>query len=192
MITIPVKTGTERMVSMIPEKPILVFPSLANTLGLEEATMLSLMDQLTHHRQGKYSRGYHWYQINASELEAVQGFWNDHDIQRISQRLRDLGMILLSSAPYTQCRELLFAYNQSSNDRSSSVTLQTATSTHQISPGATLMPAKWQPGDEVLSGLSQHNIPDHFAREQLPEFVNYWRESGEARCHFRKTRRTGS
>lgn len=169
------------MATMMPEKPILVFPSLANTLGLEEATMLSIMDELTHHRQGKYSRGYNWYQINADELESVQGFWNDHDIQRISQRLRDLGMILLSSSPYTQCRQLLFAYNQSSNDRSSSVTVKAAKPIQQISPGVTLMSANWQPSDEVLASLGQHNIPEHFARDQLPEFVNYWRESGEAK-----------
>jgi hypothetical protein len=161
----------------MPEKPILVFASLANTLGLEEATMLSLLDELTRHRQSKYSSGYHWHELNADTLAIVQGFWNDHDIQRISQRLRDLGVILLSSAPYVQCHQLAFAFNQPPS--APSTPLQETVPKRQLSPGTTLMPANWQPGDDVLASLSQHNIPEHFAREQLPEFVNYWRESGE-------------
>lgn len=163
---------------MMPERPILVFPSLANTLGLEEATMLSLLDELTLNRQGRYHGGHSWHQLNADALAAVQGFWNDHDIQRISQRLRDLGAILLSSSPYTQCHQLVFAF-----DRPSHIGFthpQQTTPKPSFSPGATLMPANWQPSDDVLAQVSQHNIPQHFAREQLPEFINYWRENGEA------------
>ena len=95
---------------MMPEKPILVFPSLANALGLEEATMVSLLDELTRHRQANCRSGHNWYKLDADALKKVQGFWNDHDIQRISQRLRDLGVILLSSPPYAQCRQLTFAF----------------------------------------------------------------------------------
>lgn len=163
---------------MMPEKPILVFPSLANTLGLEEAVMVSLLDELACHRQAKDSKGHQWYDFDADTLSSLQGFWNDYDIQRISQRLRDLGVILLSSPPYTQGRRLVFAFSQSK--RADDLKLQQAVDNKPVSSSATFIPANWQPSDEVLASLSQHNIPEHFAREQLPEFVSYWRESKEA------------
>ena len=46
--------------SLVPEKPILVSPSLASTIGLEEATMLSILDDLSQHREGREREGYRW------------------------------------------------------------------------------------------------------------------------------------
>src|SRR5690606_39032128 len=37
----------------------------------------------------------------------------------------------------------------------------------------------WQPDRELLRRIGEHNIPETFAWEQLPEFVTYWRERGE-------------
>ncbi|MHA7817583.1 MAG: DnaT-like ssDNA-binding domain-containing protein [Pseudohaliea sp.] len=48
-------------------------------------------------------------------------------------------------------------------------------------PGAGLLPAGWQPSEDLLQLLAlNHNIPRAFALEQLEDFVFYWRERGES------------
>src|SRR5690606_28953237 len=37
----------------------------------------------------------------------------------------------------------------------------------------------WQPDRELLRRIAEHSIPETFVREQLPEFITYWRERGE-------------
>ncbi|RYZ86559.1 MAG: hypothetical protein EOO68_28720, partial [Moraxellaceae bacterium] len=45
--------------------------------------------------------------------------------------------------------------------------------------GANLIAANWQPDEELLRQIAQHNIPEYFIRQQIPEFITYWRERGE-------------
>jgi len=145
--------------------------------------MLSVLDELTRHQMGFDSNGNEWYEVSESLLSTQMSFWTPYDIQRISQRLRDLGILLLVSPPYNQSRVLKFAFNQ----RQHSVTQHQSTTGNQppntqradISPGATLISPQWEPSTEVLASLGQQGIPEHFAREQLPEFIHYWRESGQ-------------
>lgn len=197
------------MSSLIPERPLLVFPSLAATIGLEESVLLSLLDELTSLQTGQESRGYIWHELTGEQLARYMPFWDDLDIQRVTQRLRDIGIILLLSAPYGQSQILKFAFNQQAieqvqGQQSSSALSQTTqtrvnsanntgTLGHQAPPqtsqrpaqhrqasqGATLLPPNWQPDKDTLGMLSQLNIPQHFVREQLPLFVHYWRERGE-------------
>lgn len=171
--------------------------------------LLSLLDELTCHRSGHQSRGYLWYELNSAELNQHMPFWSDLDIQRVSQRLRDLGIILLLSAPYGESHQLKFAFNeqaiQEANKSDSVYKASTSRAANQpsgsapslapptatpVAPpaappmpqrqGATLIAANWQPDRETLVALSQLNIPEHFARERTPEFVRYWRERGES------------
>ena len=92
------------MSSLIPERPLLVFPSLAATIGLEESVLLSLLDELTSLQSGQESRGYVWHELTGEQLARHMPFWDDLDIQRVTQRLRDVGIILLLSAPYGQAK----------------------------------------------------------------------------------------
>lgn len=172
------------MKSLVPEKPILIDPSLAASIGLEEATLLSLLDDMTRYTDhGHDNQGFQWHQLTSARLAPAMPFWDALDIQRLSQRLRDLGLILLRSAPYTQSQTIEFAFNQqTANPKAKSQAYQPAASApqRQIAIGATTIAANWQPDRETLIALGQLNIPEHFAREQVPEFVQYWRESGES------------
>ena len=177
------------MSSLIPEKPLSLFPSLAATIGLEPALLLSLLDDLTRHHSGHVSKGYTWYELNQQDLGQHLPFWDPLDIQRVSEQLRDLGVILLLSAPYAQGQQLKFAYNQSAAATTpqqpapiatQQTPAQAPTRVQRSSDGATLMPPHWQADSETLAALRQLNIPEHFSREQLPEFVHYWRERGES------------
>ena len=162
------------MKSLLPEKPLLVYPSLAATIGLEEATMISILDNLTPSTESRGVQGYYWYQLTATTLTESMPFWDALDIERISQRLRNLGIILLKSAPYTQSQTIEFAFNQQS-----SPSVNPTAPKRQINSGLTSIAANWKPDGETIIALGQLNIPEYFAREQVPEFVRYWRESGE-------------
>jgi hypothetical protein len=171
------------MSSLIPERPLLVFPSLAATIGLEEAVLLSLLDELSAHKTGTESRGYRWYTLSEQELNKHMPFWDDLDIQRVSQRLRDLGIILLLSAPYGQSQELKFAFNQQAinhvNPAQPKMVGNPIPQRKTSSQYATLLAPNWQPDRDTLAILTQLNIPQHFIRQELPEFVHYWRERAE-------------
>ena len=160
--------------SLIPETPILVYPSLAATIGLEEAILLSLLTGVARHQAGLSSNGYVWYTLNEAAVTRLMPFWQPQDVQRVATTLREQGLVLMASAPYTSARQLKFAFN----DR----TAQPAVTPTPATPNQSknLIAPAWQPDRETLGRLAQHNIPASFALEQVPEFVNYWRERGDA------------
>ena len=98
--------------SLIPEKPLLFSPSLAATIGLEEAIMLSALNEVAQHRSGTYHNGYQWRKLDAHGMETLLPFWAPQDLQRVAKSLRDKGIILIESPPYTECGHLLFAFNE--------------------------------------------------------------------------------
>lgn len=108
-------------------------------------------------------------------------FWNDYDIQRISRSLHDKGIIQLSSAPFVESRCLVLSLDTApaASFISAPEAIATAVSP-RITQGATLIPPHWQPNQELLRQIAQHNIPSEFVWEQVPEFVTYWRERGES------------
>ncbi len=172
--------------SLIPEKPILISPSLAATIGLEEATLLTVLNDLIIHRETSEHDGYQWLAIDENNIMNHVPFWNAHDIQRISKSLSDKGIIHLASAPFSQSRELHFAFNEESSATHGQVPVTKSIAPQSSMPhntpvrGANRIPPYWQPSDDVMAQIAQRNIPEAFAREQLPEFITYWRERDEA------------
>ncbi len=160
--------------SLIPEKPLLVSPSLAATIGLEEAVLLQALGELMAHYQAETRNGFDWLEVDADKLEQLLPFWSDHDIQRIANNLRDKGVLLIGSAPYGSSRILRFAFNQ----RSQAATTTTK-AVELAAPASNLIGHTWQPDQELLRQLAQYNIPGHFAENQVPEFVTYWSERRE-------------
>lgn len=161
--------------SLIPESPILVYPSLAATIGLEEATMLSVLTGVARNQGGLGSNGYLWYTLNETAVSRLMPFWQPQDVQRIAANLREQGLILIASAPYASALQLKFAFNDK--------VVQPVTAPLAAGApvqGKNLIAPSWQPDREILGRLAQHNIPANFALEQVPEFVNYWRERGES------------
>lgn len=182
------------MSSLIPEKPILVSPSLAATIGLEEATMLTVLNELVEHRAAflQQERGYAWLQLDGETVRRYLPFWTDHDLQRISKSLKDKGVILIASAPFVESQCLRFAFNEEQTSASASSlptqnrSVQTKTN-YSHGPqahntpvrGANRIAPNWQPSDDVVQKLRQHSVDDAFIREQIPEFITYWRERDE-------------
>ncbi|WP_020209836.1 DnaT-like ssDNA-binding domain-containing protein [Gilvimarinus chinensis] len=156
--------------SLLPEKPLIVSPSLAATIGLEEALLLSVLAEAEHSCQ-----------LGQRQMGERLPFWPAEDIQRIAKNLQEKGLIQITSAPYTQSGLLTWRFNpgviqgadQAAPTKTIPTTSTAARQSNQISP-------QWQPDAELKTQLAQYNIPDYFIRQQVPEFVTYWRERGEA------------
>ena len=137
------------MSSLIPEKPLLISPSLAATIGLEEACMLSLLSEVATYRQASGN----WLELDEALISRLMPFWTDYDIQRISKNLKDKGIILLDSAPYTGSRMLRVAFNEGEANSS----FQAPPITPPIA-SANLIAPNWQPDQELLRRVAEHNI----------------------------------
>lgn len=136
--------------------------------------MLSLLSEVATYRPPATIDGKSWLELDESLVSKLMPFWTSYDIQRISKNLQDKGIILLASAPFIESRCLHLAFNEGEariNPESPPVA-PTIASANRIAPN-------WQPDQELLRRIGEHNIPESFIRQQIPEFITYWRERGE-------------
>ncbi|WP_018415553.1 DnaT-like ssDNA-binding domain-containing protein [Teredinibacter turnerae] len=169
--------------SLIPEKPILVYPGLAATLGLEESVLLSVLTDLASQAQTAQSNGFEWATISADRLRAAVPFWQDQDLVRVCNSLHGKGVLLVGSARFGEHGEFRFAFNERLASQHHTGHAQTRGQSQvqpRPQPGLQHIGPQWQPDHHTLAQLAQHNIPESFARQQVPEFITYWRERGEA------------
>lgn len=164
--------------TLLPEKPLVISPSLAATLGLEEAVLLSVLHELFLHRaqQG-------WLQVNEATLVAFLPFWQPQDIQRVATSLCDKGVLQLRSPPYLSSGVLDFSLgDEAPATKKSSAIAKTKTKPKAVAVvgRATLIAPMWQPDTEVQRQLMQWGVAQEFIEQQVPEFVRYWHERGEA------------
>ena len=80
--------------NLVPERPLTISPTLAATIGLEEAVLLQVLADFMMHRPGTISDQFQWLEISDPELVEALPFWTLVDIKRIEANLRALGMIL--------------------------------------------------------------------------------------------------
>jgi hypothetical protein len=180
--------------SLVPERPLVISPTLAATIGLEEAVMLHVFSELMAHRPLREKDRFAWLELSQMDLMKALPFWALIDIKRVQKSLQDLGLILIDAE--TGNRETLcFAINQArpaapvpatrkiNPARSPAAPASTAAPAGVATEaqGATFMPASWQPGEDWIRQCRQQNIPEDFVRQLVPGFVMYWRERGQAR-----------
>ena len=61
--------------SLIPERPLIISPTLAATIGLEEAVLLHVLSELMVHRPGIERKGLNWLLLEQQELLDALPFW---------------------------------------------------------------------------------------------------------------------
>lgn len=173
--------------SLIPENPILVYPSLAATIGLDETVMLSVLSECVKHLQGTQRNGFAWYEISFHYLSHQLTFWNMIDIQRVITSMREKGILLVGSLSNTPEGQLKFAFNekvsghiQQQIHQQETVEAQPLNQQFRPEAGKNYIAENWTPDETTLGQLAQLAIPRPFALEQLPEFITYWRERREA------------
>ena len=178
--------------SLIPEKPIVISPTLAATIGLEEAVLLQLLQECRAHRSAQQSQGYDWFTVAGEKLLELAPFWRDDDIRRLAVGLHEKGLLLIGGAPFSAHQEFRFAFNdavasrapapsgahpQPSSQLNSQLSPATVTALHTaVETSAKTIGNSWQPSQDALRQLSQLGVTQQFALQQLPQFVAYWRE----------------
>ena len=185
--------------SLLPERPLMISPTLASTIGLEEAVMLQSLADLINNRETQNRRenpNLQWLQLSDEELQKAFPFWAPVDIKRVQLSLQNLGLLFIDPTTDSQ-RSNFFAIEQLDTSAASAKPEPVAHSTVAASSGkvhskqmpsgkaaagsASLIPPNWQPDQTWIRQCKQHNIPDEFIHALVPEFVNYWRDRAQAR-----------
>ncbi len=169
--------------SLIPERPLLIYPTLASTIGLEEAVMLHVLSELALRETTQMRNQRRWCRLNESILEKALPFWSLTDIKRIRQNLLEKGLILLEADDQHR-GDFLVAINQplqesakpAQQGRSQPNTLSRVFQSQEAGGKATYIPPDWQPSEELYQQCALHQIPRDFIEQRIRTFVMYWRE----------------
>lgn len=141
--------------SLVPERPLVISPTLAATIGLEEAVLLHVLTELMAHRPLREKDRLRWVELSQQDLCDALPFWAFIDIKRVQKSLLDLGLILLDPATNNVLTDY-FAVNQprelEQDSRSTGTSASAARPNAQAPPnqaasaqGASYIPANWQP-----------------------------------------------
>jgi len=178
--------------SLVPERPLIISPTLAATIGLEEAVMLHVFAELLAHRESIFKDGLHWLELDQDALRKAMPFWAWIDIKRVQKNLQDLGLIVVDPNTVSADR-YRYAINQTEERPRESHGTQSASTSAEPkaangverfttnSQGASYIPSNWQPADDCVRQCRQQSIPEDFIREQISGFVMYWRERRQSR-----------
>jgi hypothetical protein len=163
--------------SWVPERPLVVSVELAKLLGLEEATLLTLLHEAARFAPIQQRPGGQSYVLDESIVGQLMPFWQPLDVQRLVANLKAKGVLFLASAPYVQSRQIIYSFVARSqlnqlNSTYAEVSAKPSSALNYLAPG-------WQPDSDTLSRIHQLNIPEDFALSLVGEFVLYWRERNE-------------
>ena len=174
--------------SLIPERPLLISPTLAATIGLDEAVMLHVLSELLLGHPPQYRQLRRWCELKTDTLSKALPFWQSGDIRRVQRSLQELGLLLVESVPGNPQAQM-FAINQPdahapatrppSSMQTNPQTIQTkapATPFQSSSGAATLIPQHWQPDTTLYQQCQQRSIPRDFIDRETQAFVLYYRE----------------
>jgi hypothetical protein len=164
--------------SLIPERPVIVSPSLAASIGLEEAILLQHLESVLALGMGETRDGYHWTTTQLSTLTQQLPFWTTAALRRILNNLVDLGMVLVKTMPKDENQTLELTINQ--QVRYQRHNQPSSQATPSASLGAQRISANWRPDRAILDQLNQQGIDLKFVEANIDEFVFYWRERNEA------------
>ncbi len=156
------------MSSLIPERPLVFSATLAATIGLEEAILLHLLNDLRDLRAGETRDT--WQQVDLAQLQQWLPFWQVEDIRRIALNLREKGVLQLDGPPPGAQTPLRFSLDSSARS-----------GPRRAAGPARTLSALWRPDEDLLQLLAlNHGIPRDFAMAEIEPFVLYWRDRGEA------------
>ena len=167
--------------SLIPEKPIVISPTLAATIGLEETVLLQLLQECRCHGTAQQSQGYNWVTVSGEKLLNLTPFWREDDIRRLSMGLHEKGLLLIGGGPFSAVQDFRFAFNEavaaSSAPRQPAANHPATQAVANNTPhSAKTIGNSWQPSQDALRQLSQLGVTQSFAEQQIPQFVAYWRD----------------
>lgn len=184
--------------SSLVERPLLVSPSLAATIGLEAALLYQLLAEWQVLLEGRLQQGQEWYLLDTAKLGGQLPFWESDKILQVLRILADQGLIIVGGALGSNVQNIRFALPQrevpapevrSSAPPAAQTSSGVATrSPSQPVPGHTVIPGDWRPDRPCIEYLTRFNQVDPaFIQAQVPEFIAHYRESGETRASWTST-----
>jgi hypothetical protein len=177
--------------SLIPERPILISPTLAATIGLKEAILLHVMSELILQHSPIYRQNRRWAEISMESLAKAMPFWESGKIKRVITSLQELGMLLTENLQGST-DTMLYAINQhdyteNAQAKRATVQPQPAERRAPAQPAASLIPPDWTPDETLLEQCRLRNIPLDFIRQEVPAFVQYWRDRQKIQYSWHNT-----
>jgi hypothetical protein len=177
--------------SLFPERPLLISPTLAATIGLEEAVLLHVIGELLLQHPPQYRQQRRWGELASDTLAKALPFWQQPDVRRIQRNLQELGLLLVEAVP-GKPQAQLFAINQPDAQGQAAAPVSppphAAPSPFQSSTGtASQIPPNWQPDATLYQQCQQRNIPRDFVELEVQNFVLYYRERQKTQYSWNNT-----
>ncbi|MFT5591780.1 MAG: hypothetical protein ACI8SR_000135 [Oceanicoccus sp.] len=158
--------------SLIPERMLVVSPSLAATIGLEEAIVLQALND------GAQPHDADWQFINKITLRKWLPFWDDAQIKRILKNLSDKGIVHYNSPPFGQSDQLFYSFQAKAPASGQQSKTQQAYKQSQ-QQYKNVIAANWQPDHETLRYIAETlGIAKRYAQAQVKEFVYHHQSQG--------------
>ncbi len=193
--------------SLVPERPLLISPTLAATIGLEEAVMLHILSELLLKHPTIINHQRKWVELNQANLSSAMPFWTQQDIQRVQESMLAKGLILVEPCQnkidcsmytinqalhsFTEPAQSDFQVSESSRPQPSEASPSQSTTGTIFNPSssgrANLIPPDWQPNEDLFQQCFQHNIPADFIEQRVKSFIMYWRERQKSQYSWQNT-----
>ncbi len=160
--------------SLIPERMLVVSPSLATTLGLEEAIVRQALNDGARSVQAQQAGD--WLAMDKATLRKWLPFWSDLDIKRILKSLSDKGAVQFAhTASHSEREQLYFSFNATAAAQSPTQQAYKAAQLQHKAPIAT----NWRPDQDTIRYIHETlGIAKQFAQNQIQEFVLYHQSQG--------------
>ncbi len=164
--------------SLIPERPLLISPTLAATIGLEEAVMLHVLSELMQ-RQPEQS----WLHLDGKALIDAMPFWNLTDIRRVQTNLVEKGLIEVDGSG----RTFRIAICQPGSRTKTPPPARKPETPVSAGGRAAQIPAEWQPNADLYQLCEKRNITRSFIDEHVRLFVISQQERKKAQYSWHNT-----
>lgn len=160
---------------LISDHAISLSATLAATIGLEEAILLSVLNDAARLQTQPQAR------LNSDTLRRQVPFWNDDTITRVLSSLIDKGLLQIHGPAFTQAAGIVFSFANAPAQAVQTPRPAPAKDTRSVPARPAPMPEQWQPSEEAVQRLEQHGIPRAFSFSQLDAFVLQGQEQGSNR-----------
>ncbi|HBS41588.1 MAG TPA: hypothetical protein DEA26_02825 [Oceanospirillales bacterium] len=157
---------------LLNDHTISLSATLAATIGLEEAVLLTVLNDAARLQSQPHAR------LAIDTLRRQLPFWDDATLRRLLRSLADKGLLFLHGAEFPQAAGLVYSFEQLS-ERTVSRAPESPSQAPANRPQP--MPVQWKPSEESLQRLEQHGIPRSFSCAQLDAFALQGQEQGTNR-----------
>lgn len=158
---------------LLCDKNITLSATLAATIGLEEAILLTVLNNAANLYEQPLV------QIRSQVLRSQLPFWDDTTIHRVLTRLQEQGLVTIQGMLFPQADTLVYSFAETPCQ-------QPATQARALPGAERQQPSQhsghqWQPSADTLTRLQQHGIDRSFAMHQLDAFILKSQEQGRHR-----------